>query len=123
MKSARSVSIVSCMLLVLGSFSFCVLCGGEAAAQTKTMQIGLISSVTGPMAPAFKSELVAATPAAELINQKGGITVNGQKYNIEMVTADDVQRVAQTFFDQKHVALTVLGNLDGFKIVREDLAC
>jgi predicted Zn-dependent peptidase len=43
--------------------------------------------------------------------------------SIEQVTADDVQRVAQTFFDQKHVALTVLGNLDGFKIVREDLAC
>ena len=43
--------------------------------------------------------------------------------SIEQVTAADVQRVAQTFFDQKHVALTVLGNLDGFKIVREDLAC
>ncbi len=43
--------------------------------------------------------------------------------SIELVTADDVQRVAQTFFDQKQVALTVLGNLDGFKMVREDLAC
>ena len=43
--------------------------------------------------------------------------------SIEQVTAEDVQRVAQTFFDQKNVALTVLGNLDGFRIVREDLAC
>jgi predicted Zn-dependent peptidase len=43
--------------------------------------------------------------------------------SIEKVTAEDVQRVAQTFFDQKNIALTVLGNLDGFKIVREDLAC
>ena len=43
--------------------------------------------------------------------------------SVEKVTADDVQRVARTFFDQKHVALTVLGNLDGFRIVREDLAC
>jgi len=43
--------------------------------------------------------------------------------SIEQVTAADVQRVAQTFFDQKNVALTVLGNLDGFRIVREDLAC
>jgi predicted Zn-dependent peptidase len=43
--------------------------------------------------------------------------------SIEQVTAGDVQRVAQTFFDQKNVALTVLGNLEGFKIVREDLAC
>ena len=43
--------------------------------------------------------------------------------SIEAVTADDVQRIAQTFFDQKHIALTVLGNLDGFKIGREDLVC
>jgi predicted Zn-dependent peptidase len=43
--------------------------------------------------------------------------------SIEKVTAEDVQRVAQTFFDQKNVALTVLGNLDGFKIGREDLVC
>jgi predicted Zn-dependent peptidase len=43
--------------------------------------------------------------------------------SIEKVTADDVQRVAQTFFDQKYIALTVLGNLDGFKIGREDLVC
>ncbi len=89
MKPVKSVSIVSSTLLALALFSFCLLCGGKAAAQTKTLKIGLISSVTGPMAPAFKSELDAATPAAELINQKGGITVNGQKYNIEIVTADD----------------------------------
>jgi len=43
--------------------------------------------------------------------------------SIEQVTAEDVQRVAQTFFDQKYIALTVLGNLDGFKIAREDLVC
>jgi hypothetical protein len=34
-----------------------------------------------------------------------------------------VQRISQTFFDQKQIALTVLGNLDGFKISREDLVC
>lgn len=89
MKPVRSVSIVSCMLLVLASFSFCLLCEGEAAAQTKTLKIGLISSVSGPMAPAFASELGAAKPAADLINQKGGLTVGGQKYNVEIVTGDD----------------------------------
>ena len=43
--------------------------------------------------------------------------------SIEKVTADDVQRVAQDFFDPRDVALTVLGNLDGFKIAREELIC
>src|ERR1700691_5888246 len=43
--------------------------------------------------------------------------------SIELVTADDVQRIARAFFDPRHIALTVLGNLDGFKIGREDLVC
>ena len=43
--------------------------------------------------------------------------------SIEAVTADDVQRIAQTFFDPKQIALTVLGNLENLKIGREDLAC
>jgi len=43
--------------------------------------------------------------------------------SIEKVTAEDVQRVAQTFFTPKQVALTVLGNLNGFKLGREDLNC
>jgi predicted Zn-dependent peptidase len=43
--------------------------------------------------------------------------------SIEMVTAEDVQRIAQTFFDQRHIAVTVLGNLNGFKLGREDLVC
>ena len=42
---------------------------------------------------------------------------------IEKVTPTDVQRVAQTFFNPDNVALTVLGNLNGFKIEREDLVC
>jgi len=43
--------------------------------------------------------------------------------NIEAVTAEDVQRIARTFFDAKQIALTVLGNLENFKIGREDLVC
>jgi len=43
--------------------------------------------------------------------------------SIEAVTADDVQRIAQTFFDSKQIALTILGNLENFKIGREDLVC
>jgi predicted Zn-dependent peptidase len=42
---------------------------------------------------------------------------------IESVTAADVQRIAQTFFDSKQIALTMLGNLENFKMGREELAC
>jgi predicted Zn-dependent peptidase len=43
--------------------------------------------------------------------------------SIEQVSAADVQRIARAFFDPKQIALTILGNLDGFKIGREDLVC
>jgi predicted Zn-dependent peptidase len=43
--------------------------------------------------------------------------------SIEAVTAEQVRTLAQTFFDTKQIALTVLGNLDSFKIGRDDLVC
>jgi predicted Zn-dependent peptidase len=43
--------------------------------------------------------------------------------SIESVTADSVQRIARAFFDTRQIGLTVLGNLENFKIGREDLAC
>lgn len=43
--------------------------------------------------------------------------------SIEAVTTGDVQRIANTFFTPKQIALTVLGSLDGFRISREDLVC
>ena len=43
--------------------------------------------------------------------------------SIETVTAAHIQGIARKFFDQKQIALTVLGNLEGFKIGREDLVC
>ncbi|MGD0497232.1 MAG: pitrilysin family protein [Bryobacteraceae bacterium] len=42
---------------------------------------------------------------------------------IEAVTAEDVRTIARTFFDTRHIALTVLGNLENLRIGREDLAC
>ena len=43
--------------------------------------------------------------------------------SIETVTADDVRRIAQTFFDPGQIALTLLGNLGKLKLTRENLAC
>jgi predicted Zn-dependent peptidase len=43
--------------------------------------------------------------------------------SIEAVSAGDLREIARTFFDTRQIALTVLGNLDRFKIGRKDLAC
>ena len=42
---------------------------------------------------------------------------------VERVTADEVQQAAQDFFDPKHVALSVVGNLDGIRVSRDELVC
>jgi predicted Zn-dependent peptidase len=42
---------------------------------------------------------------------------------IEQVTAEELLEVARDFFRPLQIAVTVLGNLDGLKIGREDVAC
>ncbi|MDX1982536.1 MAG: pitrilysin family protein [Bryobacteraceae bacterium] len=42
---------------------------------------------------------------------------------VEAVTAEDVQRLANEFFQTEKIAVTVLGRLDGFQIGRESLVC
>ncbi len=43
--------------------------------------------------------------------------------SIEAVSDEDVRRIARTFFDSRQIALTILGNLEDFRITREDLSC
>jgi predicted Zn-dependent peptidase len=40
---------------------------------------------------------------------------------VESVTADEVQALAQQFFDPKRMAVAMLGRLDGFRVRRQDL--
>jgi hypothetical protein len=39
------------------------------------------------------------------------------------VAADGLQDLARSFFDSRHIALTILGNLEDLHIGREDLVC
>src|ERR1700719_4103426 len=50
-------------------------------------------------------------------------TLDEMIQSIEEVTAEQVQRIAQEFFDPKNITLAMLGNLGDFKLKREDLAC
>jgi predicted Zn-dependent peptidase len=42
---------------------------------------------------------------------------------IEAVTADDLRQTAEEFFRTEQIAVTILGNLNGLKLTREQLAC
>jgi predicted Zn-dependent peptidase len=43
--------------------------------------------------------------------------------SIETVTIESIQQMANSSFDTRQIALTVLGNLEGLKISRERLDC
>jgi predicted Zn-dependent peptidase len=42
---------------------------------------------------------------------------------IEAVTAEDIRAFANEFFRTESIAVTVLGNLNGLKLTRQQLAC
>ena len=42
---------------------------------------------------------------------------------IEAVKADEITEMAQQLFQPEKIAVTVLGNLDGLKLSREQLIC
>jgi predicted Zn-dependent peptidase len=50
-------------------------------------------------------------------------TLDEMILNIEKVTVEELQHLASQSFDTRMIALTILGNLDGFKISRERLDC
>ena len=51
------------------------------------------------------------------------ITLDEIINHVEAVTADDLSQLANEFFKPELIAVTVLGNLNGLKISREQLAC
>ncbi|MGA2108812.1 MAG: ABC transporter substrate-binding protein [Syntrophorhabdales bacterium] len=85
MKNIRM--IVTLFAAFLAALLFVSIAGTEAA--EPTVKIGMITSLTGPMAPAFKDLADAAKPTADLLNRRGGVTIQGKKYLVEIVAEDD----------------------------------
>lgn len=61
--------------------------------------------------------------ARQELYYKRFFTLDEMLNSIEEVTTDQVQKIAQEFFDPKAINLAMLGNLGGFKLTREDLNC
>jgi branched-chain amino acid transport system substrate-binding protein len=63
-------------------------CPKPAPATEKTLKIGALMSLTGWFVVNDLGGWQAIQTAAEMINDQGGVTVDGQKYNIEVVVED-----------------------------------
>ncbi len=87
MKRFKTIPFV--LMLFSGVALFAMIAPVGHAAEQQTVKIGMIASLTGPMAPAFKDLADAAKPTAEFFNKRGGVTIQGKKHSVEVITEDD----------------------------------
>lgn len=77
-------------LLALTVFFFAAaISPSQAAPESKTLKIAVITSVTGHMAGGFKDISAGVKPAEKLLNARGGVTIGGQNYRLEIFSYDD----------------------------------
>ena len=89
MKTLELKLAVFSLLLTLVSIPVLGALGHAAAPEAKTLKIAVINSITGVMAGGFKDITEAVKPTEKLLNEKGGITIGGRKYRVELVSYDD----------------------------------
>ena len=79
-------------LLFVALVSICIAVGlapiYTSAAETKVIKIGAVNSLTGFMAAGESPSDPGMKIAADWINDKGGVTVKGVKYKVQLVTED-----------------------------------
>ncbi len=90
MNRFKSVMVIVCMFVILAALPLISACNKASTSEAKTLKIGAMASLTGPAAPGQIEMMDGYKLAAEWINEKGGINVNGQPYMIEIIGEDDM---------------------------------
>jgi branched-chain amino acid transport system substrate-binding protein len=77
--------------LALGAASTLAIVGAlsSAHAENKTLKIGFVGVTSGPAAAWGTSNVRSMQVRADWINEKGGVKIGDDNYNIELVTFDD----------------------------------
>ncbi len=90
MKAVRII-LVAAVLSLLFTASSLLVTGPCACAQSasQTFKIGVITSLTGVMSAGYKDIAQSVKPTERFLNEKGGVTVNGQRYRVQLVAYDD----------------------------------
>ena len=82
----KKLMLIPLVLLVIGAL---LLGACSKSSETKTLKIGFLLGLTGPGSEMFLEQRDVGQIAEDYINQNGGITVNGQKYNVDVIFEDD----------------------------------
>jgi branched-chain amino acid transport system substrate-binding protein len=107
----RKVIILTALLIV--AVLAMVGCPSPGPAPEKTLKIGALLATTEWWAAAYDLSILAMTEVGvEMINEEGGVTVNGEKYEVELVVAD-----TKSDFDGVASAANKLIYDDGVKFI------
>jgi branched-chain amino acid transport system substrate-binding protein len=88
MKRMKLFSLLSMTILVVGLIVGPAMTTCQAATKPKTLNVGMLLSVTGFFSVREVPDLNQTKIAADIINEQGGITVKGQQYRIELIVED-----------------------------------
>jgi branched-chain amino acid transport system substrate-binding protein len=88
-KSSIGISIFATLILMFAPFLSSHAKKEATAPETKILRVGAIFALTGPAAPGIKDNMQGAQAAADLINEKGGIVVDGHQYLLEIIPEDN----------------------------------
>jgi len=69
-------------------------CSSDDKTATKVLKIGVITSMSGDLSGPLKGMADAIKATQDLYNNKGGITVGGQKYTLALTAYDDQSTAA-----------------------------
>lgn len=85
----RTIRRARCIVLVATFFAFFVFLQVSIGKATpKEVVIGVVGSLSGPGSEAYSLNVKGSRLAVDWINQKGGVTVKGEKYTLKLIEAD-----------------------------------
>ena len=84
----RSIGVILVLLVAGAMFLAASITTANAAAPAKKLKIGMIACLTGFFAVHDIIDANESQIAAEMINERGGITVKGEKYLVEVDVED-----------------------------------
>jgi branched-chain amino acid transport system substrate-binding protein len=116
----KKLSLISLMMMLIFGLILGI-CFKEASAaspnpEAKTLKIGVMAPLTGPSSSAGLPHSRVTQLAADWINSRGGITIKGQKYLIELILEDeketsDTAITAATKFVELHKVKFIVGTI------------
>jgi branched-chain amino acid transport system substrate-binding protein len=107
----KKLLLIPLALLLVASL-VAIGCPGGQPAEEKTLRVGAILGITGMFSVREVPDLNQGQICVDMINEEGGITVNGDKYMVELVVAD-----TKSTFDGVTAAANKLVYDEGIKLI------